>query len=100
MGPGMWRSIAARMPGRTREPGAPGGPSQAAGRGNFESRYPREGLRDPDHPNRQLCKTSLATVPKAKFLGILLNCVPDWSPARRAGADYYYCSGGKAYYKK
>jgi hypothetical protein len=23
MGPGMWRSIAARMPGRTREPGAP-----------------------------------------------------------------------------
>jgi len=51
----------------------------------------------PDHTNRILCQKSLEAVPKAKFLGVLLNCVPDWSPARSTGADYYYYSGAKVY---
>jgi capsular exopolysaccharide synthesis family protein len=51
----------------------------------------------PDHTNRLLCQKSLENVPKAKFLGVLLNCVPDWSPARRTGADYYYYSSAKVY---
>jgi len=51
----------------------------------------------PDHTDRVLCQKSLETVPKAKFLGVLLNCVPDWSPGQRAGADYYYYSGQTSY---
>ena len=51
----------------------------------------------PDHTNRVLWERSLEAVPKAKFLGVLLNCVPDWSPATRAGADYYYYSSEKVY---
>lgn len=54
----------------------------------------------PDHTNRQLCLKSLEAIPKAKLLGVLLNCVPDWSPARRSGADYYYYASGKAYSSK
>jgi capsular exopolysaccharide synthesis family protein len=54
----------------------------------------------PDHTNRQLCKASLATVPEAKLLGVLLNCVPDWWLARRGQADhYYYYSSEKSYEK-
>jgi capsular exopolysaccharide synthesis family protein len=51
----------------------------------------------PDHTNRELCDKALKTVPKPKFLGVLLNCVPDWSLARHAGSDYYYYSGKKEY---
>jgi capsular exopolysaccharide synthesis family protein len=51
----------------------------------------------PDHTNRQLCQKSLAMVSKAKLLGVLLNCVSNWSLARHAGSDYYYQSGEKAY---
>jgi Mrp family chromosome partitioning ATPase len=50
----------------------------------------------PDLTNRHLCQSALDFVPKDKFLGVLLNCVPDWSPGRYAGSDYYY-SGEKAY---
>jgi len=32
----------------------------------------------PDWTDRDLCRQSLDLVPKAKFLGVLLNCVPDW----------------------
>jgi capsular exopolysaccharide synthesis family protein len=51
----------------------------------------------PDHTDRLLCQKSLEAVPKAKFLGVLLNCVADWPPAKHAGADYYYYSKGKVY---
>jgi capsular exopolysaccharide synthesis family protein len=51
----------------------------------------------PDHTDRQLLLKSLENVPKGKLLGVLLNCVPEWAPGRRAGADYYYYSGGKSY---
>jgi capsular exopolysaccharide synthesis family protein len=51
----------------------------------------------PDHTDRTLCMKALETVPKAKFLGVLLNCVPEWSLARHAGADYYYYAGAKPY---
>lgn len=54
----------------------------------------------PDHTNRLLCQKSLEGVPKAKFLGVLLNCVPDWSPAKSTGADYYYYSSDKMYPNK
>lgn len=53
----------------------------------------------PDHTARRLCQKSLDNIPKAKFLGVLLNCVPDWKPARNAGADYYYYSSDKGYSK-
>jgi Mrp family chromosome partitioning ATPase len=51
----------------------------------------------PDFTNRHLCQTALDFIPKAKFLGVLMNCVPDWSPARHAGSNYYYYSGEKEY---
>lgn len=51
----------------------------------------------PDHTARPLCQKALETVPKAKFLGVVLNCVPEWSPGQRAGSDYYYYSGKSAY---
>jgi protein-tyrosine kinase len=44
----------------------------------------------PDRTNRTLCKKSLEIVPKAKLLGVLLNCVPDWSFAKKTHYDYYY----------
>jgi capsular exopolysaccharide synthesis family protein len=51
----------------------------------------------PDFTNRHLCLRALDFVPKTKFLGVLLNCVPDWSPARYAGSNYHYYSGEKSY---
>jgi len=51
----------------------------------------------PDVTDRHLCRNALGFVQKTKFLGVLLNCVPDWSPARHAGSEYYYYSGEKAY---
>ena len=51
----------------------------------------------PDFTNRHLCKSALDFVPKAKFLGVALNCVPDWSPGRYDGSSYYYASGEKEY---
>jgi len=50
----------------------------------------------PDHTNRQLYEKALKIVPRSKFLGVVLNCVPDWSLARHGGSDYYY-SDGKMY---
>ena len=38
----------------------------------------------PDRTNRTLFKKSLELVPKDKFLGVVLNCVPDWSFAKEA----------------
>jgi capsular exopolysaccharide synthesis family protein len=46
----------------------------------------------PDFTNRHLCKSALNFVPKDKFIGVVLNCVPEWSPGKYAGADYYYYS--------
>lgn len=51
----------------------------------------------PDVTNRHLCQSALEFIPKSKFLGVLLNCVPDWWPAKSAGSSYYYYSGQKAY---
>lgn len=51
----------------------------------------------PDHTRRELCKKALESVPKGKLLGVVLNCVPDWSLARHGGSDYYYYSGAYAY---
>jgi capsular exopolysaccharide synthesis family protein len=51
----------------------------------------------PDFTSRHLVRNALAFVPKAKLLGVLLNCVPDWAPARYVGSDYYYAPGYSAY---
>jgi capsular exopolysaccharide synthesis family protein len=50
----------------------------------------------PDFTNRHLCQVAMDFVPQDKFLGVLLNCVPDWSPSRYAGASSYYYGGEKA----
>jgi capsular exopolysaccharide synthesis family protein len=54
----------------------------------------------PDFTDRHLCQNALDFVPKVKFLGVLMNCVPDWSPAKYSGSDYYYAPGEKAYGSK
>jgi capsular exopolysaccharide synthesis family protein len=46
----------------------------------------------PDHTKRRRYREALRAIPKAKFLGVLLNRVPAWSLKRYAPADYY--SGG------
>jgi capsular exopolysaccharide synthesis family protein len=51
----------------------------------------------PDFTNRRLCRSALDFVPRAKLLGVLLNCVPDWSPGRYAGSKYYNASGDEPY---
>ena len=53
----------------------------------------------PDHTDRRLCQKSLDNIPKTKFLGVLLNCVPDFKLGRNAGSDYYYYPNAKAYAK-
>ena len=50
----------------------------------------------PDHTNRQSYEKASKTVPRSKLLGVVLNCVTDWSLARNGGSDYYY-SGEKMY---
>jgi len=50
----------------------------------------------PDHTNRPLLRRSLAIVAKPKFLGVLLNCVPEWFLTKGSSADYYYPSKGSA----
>jgi len=51
----------------------------------------------PDYTNRNLCRQAIDFVPKSKFLGVLLNCVPDRATAGKGGADYYYYGGGRSY---
>jgi capsular exopolysaccharide synthesis family protein len=46
----------------------------------------------PDFTNRNLCKSALNFVPKDKFIGVVLNCVPEWSPGKYTGSNYYYHS--------
>jgi capsular exopolysaccharide synthesis family protein len=50
----------------------------------------------PDHTNRHLCQKAIEFVPRAKFLGVLLNCVPDSALRAHAGADYYYAAGERS----
>ncbi len=42
-----------------------------------------------DHTKRRRYQEALRAVPKAKFLGVLLNCVPAWSLKRYTHAEYY-----------
>ena len=48
----------------------------------------------PDHTHRALLHKSLEIVAKAKFLGVLLNCVPERFLAKNSSADHYYYSKG------
>ena len=51
----------------------------------------------PDFTNRGLCMNALELVPKSKFLGLVLNSIPEWSPGKHTGSDYYYYSRQKLY---
>jgi capsular exopolysaccharide synthesis family protein len=44
----------------------------------------------PDHTNRKACFELIDKVPKAKFVGVLLNCVSEWFLARPYTYDSYY----------
>lgn len=43
----------------------------------------------PDKTNRKLCLDGLASVPKGKLIGVLMNCVKDWFLVRTKGYDLY-----------
>ncbi|HUQ93581.1 MAG TPA: CpsD/CapB family tyrosine-protein kinase [Bryobacteraceae bacterium] len=43
----------------------------------------------PDHTDRQACAKALATVPKQKLIGAVLNCVEDWFLFNTHGYGYY-----------
>jgi len=49
----------------------------------------------PDHTNRQRCNQVLASLPKEKVIGILLNWVPDWFLGKHWGFSY---GSGASYY--
>jgi capsular exopolysaccharide synthesis family protein len=49
----------------------------------------------PDYTNRALCLNALKLMPEMKFLGVVLNCTPDWRPGRHASSEYYYYSSEK-----
>jgi capsular exopolysaccharide synthesis family protein len=49
----------------------------------------------PDSTNRGLCLNALQRMPEPKFLGVLLNCTPEWWGGRHAGSEYYYYSSEK-----
>jgi capsular exopolysaccharide synthesis family protein len=53
----------------------------------------------PDHTYRPLLRRSLETIAKAKFLGVLLNCVPEWFLGKHANTNYYHYSKGGGQYK-
>lgn len=47
----------------------------------------------PDHSDRKACFTALQSVPKEKFIGIVLNCVENWLLSKSYDYGYY----GKKY---
>jgi receptor protein-tyrosine kinase len=48
----------------------------------------------PDHTNRKSCGQALASIPKTKLIGIVVNCVPKWvfGGSHGHGYEYYYGS--------
>jgi capsular exopolysaccharide synthesis family protein len=50
----------------------------------------------PDFTKRDLCLNALQVMPEAKFLGVLLNWIPDWWFGRHAGSGYDYYSNGES----
>jgi capsular exopolysaccharide synthesis family protein len=48
----------------------------------------------PDHTRRPLCFKALASVPKEKLIGVVLNSVPKWF-AGNSAPSYYYYSGNQ-----
>ena len=49
----------------------------------------------PDSSNRDRCWNALELISKDKFMGTVLNCIPDWSPGQTAASSYYYYSRAK-----
>ena len=48
----------------------------------------------PDHTNRQLCEMAFQTVPKAKQIGVIVNCAEEWFLSK-THSYYYYASGDR-----
>jgi capsular exopolysaccharide synthesis family protein len=42
-----------------------------------------------DHTKREMYRLALRAIPPAKFLGVLVNCVPDWWLSNYPAARYY-----------
>ena len=49
----------------------------------------------PDHTSHYLLKRALETVPKAKQIGVILNCAEDWF-LWRSHSYYYYANGARS----
>jgi capsular exopolysaccharide synthesis family protein len=47
----------------------------------------------PDHTERKTCMSALQSVPKEKFIGVVLNCMKDWWLCKTYDYNYY----GKTY---
>lgn len=43
----------------------------------------------PDHTKRQVCNKALNSIPAAKRLGVVMNCVPEWFLGRNQGYSAY-----------
>jgi len=50
----------------------------------------------PDFTKRDLCWQALQAMPEGKFLGVLLNWIPDWWLGKHASSGYYYYSAGES----
>jgi protein-tyrosine kinase len=50
----------------------------------------------PDHTSRTLAMKALEMIPKEKSLGVVLNCVEDWSLMKHSHYDYAYSYWSKA----
>jgi capsular exopolysaccharide synthesis family protein len=44
----------------------------------------------PDHTERRRCFDALRTIPKARLVGVVANCVPDWFMTKSLYHDYAY----------
>ena len=44
----------------------------------------------PDHTRRSILDQAFTVVPKAKLLGVVVNCVKDWLLWKHYGSSYYY----------
>lgn len=48
----------------------------------------------PDHTGRKICMRAIQTIPGDKFIGVLLNCVPEWFGRKSHYSSYYGAYGG------
>ena len=49
-----------------------------------------------DHTNRQVCLDTIRSIPPAKYMGVLLNCLEPWFLGKTYGYDDAYYSSAAA----